>query len=58
MSLKITQEYMDEEVIKPIMKRFDDLEKLIKDNDKNLRMKISWMSDNITKIPKKKMKKK
>jgi len=49
---------MDEEVIKPIMKRFDDLEKLIKDNDKNLRMKISWMSDNITKIPKKKMKKK
>jgi len=58
LSLKITQEYMDEEVIKPIMKRFDDLEKLIKDNDKNLRMKISWMSDNITKIPKKKMKKK
>lgn len=58
MAMKINQEYMDEEVIKPMMKRFDALEKLIKDNDKNLKMKISWMSDNIAKIPKKKMKKK
>ena len=53
MGLKITQEYMNE-VIKPIMKRFDELKILIKNNDKNLKMKIGWMSDNIAKIPKKK----
>ena len=56
--LKINQEYMDEYVIKPMMKRFDALEKLIKDNDKNLKMKIGWMSDNIAKLPKKNIKKK
>lgn len=56
MAMKINQDYMDEEVIKPMMKRFDALEKLIKDNDKNLKMKISWMSDNIAKIPKKRKK--
>ena len=56
--LKISQEYMDEYVIKPIMRRFDALEKLIKDNDKNLKMKIGWMSDNIAKLPKKNIKKK
>ena len=55
--MKINQEYMDDEVINPIMKRFDDLEKLIKSNDKNLKMKIGWMSDNIAKISKKKIKK-
>lgn len=54
--MKINQDYMDEEVIKPMMKRLDTLEKLIKDNDKNLKMKISWMSDNIAKIPKKRKK--
>lgn len=53
MAMKINQEYMDSEVIEPIMKKFADLEKLIKDNDKNLKMKIGWMSDNIAKIPKK-----
>ncbi len=53
MSMKINQEYIDEEVIKPIMKRFDDLESLIKTNDKSLKMKIGWISDNIAKIPKK-----
>jgi hypothetical protein len=36
------------------MKRFDDLENLIKTNDKNIKMKIGWISDNIAKIPKKK----
>ena len=53
MSLKITQEYMEEYVIKPMMKQFNVLESLIKTNDKNLKMKIGWMSDNIAKIPKK-----
>jgi len=53
-SMMITQEYIDEEVIKPIMKQFDELRKLIKRNDKNVNMKIGWMSDNISKIPKKK----
>lgn len=52
MAMKITQEYMDEEVIKPIMKQFDELRKLIKSNDKTLNMKIGWMSDNIANIPK------
>lgn len=54
MAMKITQEYMDNEVIKPIMLQFDNLRKLIKSNDKTLNMKISWMSDNIARIPKKK----
>lgn len=58
MSMRINQEYMDSEIIKPMMERFDALEKLIKDNDKNLKMKIGWMSDNIAKISKKKIKKK
>ena len=40
MGMKITQNYMDEEVIKPIMKRFDELENLIKSNDKNVKLKI------------------
>lgn len=52
MSMKITQEFMDDEVIKPMMKQFDELRKLIKRNDKTLNMKISWLSDNIAKIPK------
>jgi len=59
--MKITQEYMDSEVINPIMKRFDEmmsrcdeLEKLIKRVEKDSKQKISWMSDNIAKIPKKK----
>lgn len=51
--MKIDQEYIDNEVLKPIMKQFDELRKLIKANDKTLNMKISWMSDNIAKIPKK-----
>lgn len=57
MGMIVNQEYMDNEVIKPIMKRFDDLEKLIKDNDKNVKMKIGWMSDNIAKLPKTKKRK-
>ncbi len=52
--MKITQEYMDNEVIEPLMKRLDDLERLIKSNDKSTKLKISWMSDNIARIPKKK----
>ena len=51
--MKIDQTYIDEEVLKPIMKRLKELEILIKNNDKNLNMKIGWMSDNIAKIPKK-----
>lgn len=51
--MKIDQTYIDEEVVKKIMKRLDALEILIKNNDKNLKMKIGWMSDNIAKIPKK-----
>ena len=61
MSMKITQEYMDSEVINPIMEKFDEvmrrcdeLEKLIKRVEKDSKQKISWMSDNIAKIPKKK----
>ena len=42
------------ENIDTIMEQFDELRKLIKNNDKNVNMKISWMSDNIAKIPKKK----
>ena len=52
--MKITQEYIDNEVIKPINLQLDELRKLIKRNDKTLNMKIGWMSDNIAKIPKKK----
>ena len=54
--LKINQEYMDEEVIKPIMKRFDEIEELIKRFEKSTNMKIGWMSDNIAKLPKKRKK--
>ena len=54
MGMKITQEYMDNEVIKPIAKRFDEIEKLIKRVEKDLKQKIGWMSDNIARIPKKK----
>ena len=55
--MKIDQTYIDEEVVKKIMKRFDELEILIKRNDKDLNMKIGWMSDNIAKLPKKNIKK-
>ena len=51
--MRIDQTYIDEEVVKKIMERFDKLEILIKNNDKNIKMKIGWMSDNIAKIPKK-----
>ena len=52
--MKMTQGYIDDYVLKPIIKRLDELETLIKNNDKNIKMKIGWMSDNIAKIPKKK----
>lgn len=52
--MKITQDYMDNEVIKPIMKQIDELRKLIKRNNENVNKRIGWMSDNIAKIPKKK----
>ena len=58
MSMRIDQEYVDEYVIKPIMKKFDELEQLIKNNDKETKMKIGWMSDNIAKLPKTKKRKK
>ena len=51
--MKIDQTYIDEEVLKPIMKKFKELETLIKNNDISMRKKIGWMSDNIAKIPKK-----
>lgn len=53
MSMKITQEFMDDEVVKPIMKQLDEIRKLIKSNDKSLTFKISCMSENIARIPKK-----
>lgn len=56
MAMKINQEYVDEYVLKPIMKQFGELRKLIKSNDKNVKMKIDWMSDNIAKLPKMKKK--
>ena len=52
--MKIDQTYIDEEVVKPIMKRIKELENLIRSNDVTIRRKIGWMSDNIAKIPKKK----
>jgi len=59
----INQQYMDDYVIKPIMekfdkleekfeKRFDELEQLIKSIDKDTKMKMSWMSGSIAKLPK------
>ena len=59
----INQQYMDDYVIKPIMekfdkleekfeKRFDELEQLIKSIDKDTKMKMSWMSNSIAKLPK------
>jgi hypothetical protein len=54
MSMKITQEFMDDYVIKPIMKELDEIRKLIKSNDKSLTFKIGCMSENIARLPKRK----
>jgi|GEM_PF-4052596 len=48
----INQDYMDNEIIKPIMKKFDELEHLIKSIDKDTKMKMDWMSNSISKLPK------
>lgn len=52
--MKIDQTYIDEEVIKPIMKQLDEIRKLLKSNDKDLSRKIDLISENIARIPKKK----
>jgi hypothetical protein len=54
MGMKITQEFMDNEVIKPIMKELDELRFLIKRNDKSQTHKIDNMFEIIAKLPKKK----
>ncbi len=53
MSLKITQEFMEEYVIRPMMKQLDEIRKLIKSNDKDINRKMDLMSENIARIPKK-----
>jgi len=52
LSMIINQDYMDNEIIKPIMKKFDELEHLIKSIDKDTKMKMDWMSNSISKLPK------
>ena len=54
MSMNITQEFMDDYVIKPIMKQLDELRKLIKSNDRTINTRINNMSENIARLPKRK----
>lgn len=54
MSLKISQEYMNEEVVKPIMMKFAELEKRIKQNEKFLETKLGWILNRLPKKIKKK----
>ncbi len=53
MSMKITQEFMDNEVVRPMMKQLDEIRKLIKSNDKDINRKMDLMSENIARMPKK-----
>jgi len=48
----INQDFMDNEVIKPIMKKINEMEQLIKRLDKDTKMKMSWLSGSIAKLPK------
>jgi len=52
MSMIINQDFMDNEVMKPIMKKFNELEHLIKKLDEKTKMKMEWMSSAISKLPK------